>query len=765
MSRTLVLGRSPKMIFFLTSAHNNIWSARLLFHVPRPKEVLVDVTESHTESLLDIVKGIDQGTIMLPEFQRDFRWELEQTFDLFDSLVRDIFIGTIIYGKPSFGMTLREIDKRPRRGANSRAKINVISYNDDQIKKESQVRHLRIVLDGQQRITSIYRALTGRGDDRVYLVLNDFMSFDQVKPKTLEEMTKVFQGEPDIDAVSVLLSDAYQAEREGFEDEKLYELFDQSPYGKSLKEEDPDRYKEARRVYRWALFKLKDLFKMQKMVAYYLLDMSLDKFCLFFERSNSRGILLNFTDILAAKLYHGFNLREKIEDYTSQNPGIRLNREVVIRAIAYIHGQSQPNKSISIDKKTILTDLTADEFTAHWDTVCRYYTECINYLTDQHYILSQGWIPSENMILPLMMFRRQIKSFDQMSEPQRRFIEFWFWASVFSNRYSGSSNEVIIADSKMLEQVAKGEKIPARACARMRSRIDSADDLFNYTKRGASIYRGVLNLIAFEQHGLRDWNNTQKLTPKMDLEGHHIFPRAYIHQAGVKLDVPPHEADELVDSVVNITLIPKLTNIKIGKRPPSGYLSDLLKKNPQLPECLSDHLVDPAIISDASWDTKFMAFLKQRADRIFGLIQKIAVQPIADMAQLHELSQEGADDDTDTLQLPRLRSLLARGLVQRGDVLLISKDPTQEATLVDDQQVNADGILMPINLWAQKVTGWSSVNIYLHVVLKRTGQTLQSVRIHAAEESPAPVEAKPVPSEPAPPGAKKAKKGSKKDSS
>ena len=36
--------------------------------------------------------------------------------------------------------------------------------------------------------------------------------------------------------------------------------------------------------------KLSDLFKREKLISYYLLDMSLDKFCLFFERSNSRGI-------------------------------------------------------------------------------------------------------------------------------------------------------------------------------------------------------------------------------------------------------------------------------------------------------------------------------------------------------------------------------------------------------------------------------------------------------------------------------------------
>jgi len=53
-------------------------------------------TQSRTESLLDTVRGIQNRTVMLPEFQRDFRWELDRTYDLFDSLVKDIFIGTIM---------------------------------------------------------------------------------------------------------------------------------------------------------------------------------------------------------------------------------------------------------------------------------------------------------------------------------------------------------------------------------------------------------------------------------------------------------------------------------------------------------------------------------------------------------------------------------------------------------------------------------------------------------------------------------------------
>src|SRR4051812_1038022 len=99
-------------------------------------------TQSQTESLLEIIRGIQNQAIMLPEFQRDFRWELDQTYDLFDSLIRDIFIGTLIYGKPSFGMTLRAIDTRPRKGKGANAALHTTSLSTQEIVKLGQTKNL-----------------------------------------------------------------------------------------------------------------------------------------------------------------------------------------------------------------------------------------------------------------------------------------------------------------------------------------------------------------------------------------------------------------------------------------------------------------------------------------------------------------------------------------------------------------------------------------------------------------------------------------------
>ena len=682
--------------------------------------------QSQTESLLDIIKGVEDASISLPEFQRDFRWEMDQTYDLFDSLIKDIFIGTIIYGKPSFGMTVREIDQRPRKGKGSNARLTSTSYDTAQITKLAQTQNLRIVLDGQQRLTSIYRAI--KGLDNVFVLLKEDIDATSLGKLPLEEMVDRVEGTDDSSAICVRLSDAYKAEVETLDDEDINAFFQASAFAKakSLKA-DTQECKDAEKIYRRGVKKIIDLFKQQKMVAFYLLDMSLDKFCLFFERSNSRGIQLDFTDILAAKLYHGFNLRTEMETFESQSK-FKLNREIVVRAIAYIV-TAENNRPIKIDKKTILESLDAKDFQAHWSSVCQLFSESLQYLANQHYILSQDWMPSENMILPVMMFLRQIKGFDQMREGQRGFLQFWYWSSVFSNRYSTASNEAIIADSSALVQVALGQKISARNYfIRLRSLITEPSDLFSYNKKSSTIYRGVLNFLGFVGHGLKDWKSAQEIDVTMRLEDHHIYPKAYVASKQAFTGMDKLLAEERMDCVVNRTLIPKILNIQIGKKSPSQYLSEIEEQhNPKLAECLATHLLPKDMIHDSSWDDYFSLFLDERADHIFNKIEAVTSLMAPEM-----IKDFGAPTDTaDLTQLKekaKLKDLLALGKVQAGEQVYTRKKPDQFATIVDGDSVNFNGHIMLINTWGQQMTGWSSISIYDSVFLKRTGQPLKSLR-------------------------------------
>jgi hypothetical protein len=82
-------------------------------------------------------------------------------------------------------------------------------------------------------------------------------------------------GEESEDAVSVKLADAYQAEAKSYDDEDLDRMFASSAFGLRIGEADP-QWRPYAKAFRRAVKKLTDLFKKQKLVAFHLLDMTLE---------------------------------------------------------------------------------------------------------------------------------------------------------------------------------------------------------------------------------------------------------------------------------------------------------------------------------------------------------------------------------------------------------------------------------------------------------------------------------------------------------
>jgi uncharacterized protein with ParB-like and HNH nuclease domain len=323
-------------------------------------------TGQKTESILQLVEDIVKDRVALPEFQRDFVWDIEKTFDLFDSFVRDIFVGSLIYGVPSFEITVRELDRRPRSGRGSRARLKLSSYTRDEIENRVKVNGFRLLLDGQQRATSMYRAMTGV-DPTFFVALRDDELPPEIRGKqpgqrSIEQVLSEFRGERIESRVSIRLHDVYRIlNGEASREKEKAALFLESNKIEGVTAENVDASPEFL-TYLTQLKNLENLCRQEKLVAYYLLDTDEEKFALFFERSNSKGIQLNFIDILAAKLYAGFNLRAKIEEFEEANPTLELNREVLVRAISFHVSQGK-----DIGRNYILSTLSHPHFTEHWD--------------------------------------------------------------------------------------------------------------------------------------------------------------------------------------------------------------------------------------------------------------------------------------------------------------------------------------------------------------------------------------------------------------
>ena len=576
-----------------------------------------------TQSLKQLILDIDDKKIFLPEFQRDFVWEISKTYDLFDSLVKDIFVGAIIYGIPSFDIAIREIDNRKKiTKGKKRAALEIRTITKKEIEDKNKIGgNFRLILDGQQRTTSLYRAL--KGTDEVWFISKNEdeiqnTSFENAK---LEDLLEEIAGEQDADRLSIKISDVWDIEQNDYDDDEVKErFFYQTSYYQNYHNLEGFDTKSEFKKYRNLRKKITDLIKSEKLLSFYLLDMNLEKFVIFFERSNTRGVQLNFIDILAAKLYTGnFNLKEKIKQFEHQNPDYKLVPEIIVRSIAFI--KSSPKE---INRNFILTKLEADDFKEWWDKLCKWYKVTLDYLFQNNFIISQDWMPYENMVIPLMNFLKEIGGdFHQMNPNQKKFIDYWYWNSIFSMRYSGSSNERIIEDSNILIQIAKGRRINSASFFNKLAKIQvlAPEDIYSFDKKANAVYKGILNLINFENSGLLNWNNDAKLSLNSTLEDHHIFPKNYLQ----KMLVNESEKD-LMDCVANRTLIPKVQNIKISDQTPSEYLNQIKEKNPEIERSLEIHLITKALL-DVEFDKEYNFFLELRANSIFELVKKHIIEP------------------------------------------------------------------------------------------------------------------------------------------
>ena len=576
-------------------------------------------TGQKTESLLQLVNDIEKEAVVLPEFQRDFVWEIDKTFDLFDSFIRDIFVGSLIYGVPCFEISVREIDKRPRSGKGSRGKLEIKSYSKGEIDKLVKTKGFRLLLDGQQRATSIYRAL--KGVDDIYFIVTPDSELPKeildVPPskRSLEQVLDDLRSDPKPGAISISINHIYRilcgdASRE----KEKAELYLHSNPSIKLDLEAALISPEFEQYLTQAK-NLENLLRQEKLVSYYLLDTDEEKFSLFFERSNSKGVQLNFIDILAAKLYVGFNLRAEIEKFIDENPSLGLNREVVVRSICFaVSGGKDTGRSF------ILAKLTHTHFTEHWPTFTKLYIRAYEYLKINHLLIHPAWMPYENMLIPLISFLRHIPHYDfaQISELQGRIIKAWFWLSILSRRYSSAAQTAVLEDAQILERVAHNDfsHLPL-LFSRMQPQIRVAEDLYTIYKKYDAVYKGILNLVHYASAGLVSLQSGDKMTWDSLLEDHHIFPKDYINKLNKNTD---YDTSIVADCVVNKMLIPKLTNIKASNKAPSIYLSEIQKQNPCLKIALEKHLI-PSELAEGAYDNLYDIFIEDRAKNILVAIE------------------------------------------------------------------------------------------------------------------------------------------------
>jgi hypothetical protein len=154
---------------------------------------------------------------------------------------------------------------------------------------------------------------------------------------------------------------------------------------------------------------------------------------------------------------------------------------------------------------------------------------------------------------------------------------------------------------------------------RMQPVIRSKEDFLVIHKKYDAVYKGILNLVSFSTGGYLNFENSNPVSVASNLEDHHIFPNDYLRKNWAEVH-DSLDSTVSIDCVINRTLIPKLTNVRVTNKPPSKYLSEIKARNPNISASLKSHLIGEELLT-GDYDRNYDYFLEERSEEILRVLR------------------------------------------------------------------------------------------------------------------------------------------------
>lgn len=500
-----------------------------------------------TESLL---KGIYEGKIVLPEFQRSFIWGTEDIKDLMSSILGGYYIGSML--------TMDSVKIKEDYDCEFALRLfEGVKEVNAEVKMQNIV---KVILDGQQRSTSLFYViyepeipLSGRKFQYVF-----YLDIEKaLREEWSDAVIAVSKG--DKKRISEINSGVNELKFISFS--QLWELVS-----------DPFKYREKF----YAVTKeqsndeiLKRLFLIGKNLRDYKIhlveieDKNPTKIVETFERINRTGQPLSVVDLVTARLYRdGIKLRDLIKEVTEEYDFISdVEPQAILKVIALLRGLEP--------KRSNLLKLDSSNFEEDFWKSCKLLETAFKRMTattsNGYGIINfKKWCPYTPMIVTLAAELDKAKN-----EPDYRKIDTWYWISIFSQRYDQSVDSIIYSDYKNLSDWIENNNTPSFVNDFNPENVD-----LNISSQNNAIYRGVMNLVVL--NGAFDFKTGQApiFEPKK-IQDDHIFPKSHFKD----------------DSVLNRTLITS-NQSKFNKRPSEYFREKLIEfGESKLKEILESHLI------------------------------------------------------------------------------------------------------------------------------------------------------------------------------
>ena len=602
----------------------------------------METFDSTKRRLTELLEDIEKGKIQLPDFQRGWVWDDNRIKGLIASVIKSFPISVVTLLETGENVAFKT---KPVEGAST----------------HNGVKPEFLILDGQQRLTSLYQAIV---TNKVVKTKNS-KGYEIFRWYYID-MKKAM--DPDLDLEEAIFSinqDKYNTTNFG----KEITLDLRTPDDEFKNLMYPVCMIDESKVWRrnflnyWNHDPEKSLFwdKFEEAVidnySHYDVPIivmkksnSKEAVCQVFEKVNTGGVSLTVFELLTATFAaSGFDLKQDWEDIRARFSETKVLRYTsntdIIQAVTLLSTykkrvealssgeESERIPAVSAKRKNML-ELKVEDYKACRDEIVNGFITAATILTDNHIYTARD-LPYTTQLIPMSaiiaVLGESIKSLGSRKKLMR-----WFWCGVFGELY-GAANETRYAldIQQVVSWIVKDDAEPQTVY----DAIFSPSRLNTLRTRNSAAYKGIYALLLDEN--TRDWMSGSKIDNITYFSGsidiHHIFPRYWCDHN----NIPKSD----YDTIINKTPLSKGTNIFVGGEAPSKYLERLQKTanvtSEEIDDLLRTHLVNPGIIRTDD----FYAFFADRKELILQRIEQATGKPIPRDTAINNDEGVFAEDD------------------------------------------------------------------------------------------------------------------------
>jgi hypothetical protein len=602
--------------------------------------------DSTKEALLDLLQSIKEGKTQLPDFQRGWIWDDEHVRSLLASVSLSYPIGAVMM------LQTGNVDVRfkPRL-------VEGVRLGDP---PEAD----RLILDGQQRLTSLFQALlsgmpVATRDARghpikrwYYLDISRALDpnadrEDAIVSVPEDRVVRNFRGEP--------LADYSTAEKECSAEflplPLVFDIVGLTSWQMKYLQVDPNRATE--RLARWNEL-LKDVIQryQQYQVPVILLrkETPKDAVCQVFEKVNTGGVSLTVFELLTATYAaDDYNLRD---DWAARERRLKKHRVLgnlqstdFLQAVTLLATRERRLRAlrdgielekapgISCKRKDVLK-LTLDDYRLWAEAVTQGF-EKVAWLLQSQKIFAARDLPYQTQITPLAAILAILKNRADNDGIRRQLLR-WYWCGVFGELYGGATESRFARDLPEVLAWIDGGQEP--------STIEDAHfapaRLLTLRTRNSAAYKGLYALLLHD--GCLDFRTGYEIDLHTyfddTIDIHHIFPQAWCQKNGI--------APAFCDSIINKTALSAKTNRMMGGDAPRQYLVRLERhagiSSERMDRILQTHAIEPSTMRMDD----FQRFFDDRQKALLGRIARAMGKSITQEATEQEpLAMTAYQDD------------------------------------------------------------------------------------------------------------------------